>query len=634
MSSEVPYQSLYRRYRPQHFSELFGQPHIALALKNAVKEGRVGHAYLFSGPRGTGKTSTARILAKALNCAAPAHGEPCGACDSCLAIALGNSFDVHELDAASNNSVDAMRDLVARAALATPGNWKVYIVDEVHMLSTAASNALLKTLEEPPGHVVFVLATTDPQKLLPTIRSRTQHFEFHLLGEPELSNLLEEVAKKAQLALPNGAISGAVRRAKGSARDALSVLDQIAAAGVLEQEDDHLGALVGALGAGGDGVLQVMDDAIASGRDPQQLAVELIERLRIGFLALARKDDAGASTGVVDPAELLVMREMGLAHLVRTMELLGSALVAMRDAPEPRITLEIALIRSSHPEAEISLEALLERIDRLESRVAQLSESVPPAVPLASQPTANEPPARAAKAEASPAGVRPSLGAFRREQSAPSQSPRALEGKTSGQTSEKSTLEQGASEDQAVGSDSVLLQAPSTFPSRDDLVQAWGDHILIALRPKVRAIYNVGRFVGSENGTALFALPNEVHVLHAEPLRSEVVTALSQHFSLPVDLRIVVEDLTAQERSQNPDEDGADRASAEKARGPRSPTANTASAGPVDDLGEIDDVAAPTEQREDAQHPGERAKAPEGTGLAWAEDSLLRAFPGAEEVGH
>ena len=243
----VDYQSLYRRYRPQRFAEVRGQDHIVKALGHAVRDNRVAHVYLFSGPRGTGKTSTARILAKALNCVSPLDGEPCGVCDSCLDITRGASFDVHELDAASNNGVDAMRDLVARASLATPGRWKVYIVDEVHMLSQSASNALLKTLEEPPDHVVFVLATTDPQKVLPTIRSRTQHYEFHLLDSDVLALLLTDIVRDAQLELPDSAVESAVRRGRGSARDAISALDQVVASGVVDDDTALLHELVVAL---------------------------------------------------------------------------------------------------------------------------------------------------------------------------------------------------------------------------------------------------------------------------------------------------------------------------------------------------------------------------------------------------
>src|SRR5437763_1964176 len=248
----MAYQSLYRRYRPQRFSELRGQDHVSRTLRNAVRKNKVAHAYLFSGPRGTGKTSSARILAKALNCASPTDGEPCGVCESCVEVTNGTSLDVHELDAASNNGVEAMRDLVARAALGTPGRWKVYIVDEVHMLSAAASNALLKTLEEPPGHVVFVLATTDPQKVLSTIRSRTQHFEFRLLPADELARLGDQA------------------------------------------------------------------------------------------------------------------RRLGAPATVRAMETLGEALVDMRESPDPRVTLEVALVRLCRPDADTSPAALVERLERLE----------------------------------------------------------------------------------------------------------------------------------------------------------------------------------------------------------------------------------------------------------------------------
>ncbi|MGH9044337.1 MAG: DNA polymerase III subunit gamma/tau, partial [Acidimicrobiales bacterium] len=236
--------ALYRRFRPQKLAEIRGQPHVVQALRGAVAEGRVAHAYLFSGPRGTGKTSAARVLAKALNCTRRSDAEPCGACESCSAIANGSSLDVRELDAASNNGVEAMRDLVSHAALATPGRWKLYIVDEVHMLSVAAANALLKTLEEPPPHVVFVLATTDPQKVPPTVRSRTQHFEFRLFGSGELTELLASVRDRADLDLDDEAVALAVRRGKGSARDALSVLDQMASSGSSEGVRPDMGAIV------------------------------------------------------------------------------------------------------------------------------------------------------------------------------------------------------------------------------------------------------------------------------------------------------------------------------------------------------------------------------------------------------
>ncbi len=380
----VPYQSLYRRFRPSTFAEVRGQDHVVRALRNAVRDQRVAHAYLFSGPRGTGKTSTARILAKALNCTDLHDGEPCGVCSSCIEIAKGTSLDVHELDAASNNGVEAMRDLVSRAALGTPGRQKVYIVDEVHMLSTAASNALLKTLEEPPAHVVFVLATTDPQKVLPTIRSRTQHFEFHLLGPATLVELLEQVRRDAGLSVPDEALDLAVRRGRGSARDALSVLDQVVASDSVEDDHPELDEVVEALAEHDTGrALVAVAHLTAVGYSPQQLTGDLIDHLRQGFLALVAPELVGVS-GSEGQALAAQADRVGLAALVRAMEVLGESQVAMRDAPDPRVNLEVALVRLAHPEADDSPEAILVRIERLET--AGRSASGVPRSPVAGRP--------------------------------------------------------------------------------------------------------------------------------------------------------------------------------------------------------------------------------------------------------
>ena len=246
----MAYQSLYRRYRSQRFDEVLGQEHVTTALKNSVREGRVAHGYLFSGPRGTGKTSTARILAKVLNCEHPSDGEPDTTCVNCKAVEDGLQVDwLHELDAASNSGVDAMRDLLGRVSMGTSGNRKVYILDEVHMLTKAASNALLKTLEEPPEHVVFVLATTEPEKVLPTIRSRTQHFDFHLLGADVLADHVRHVIADAELGLGEDAVEYVVRAGAGSARDTLSALDQVAATGGVDALGVPVDDIVDALGA-------------------------------------------------------------------------------------------------------------------------------------------------------------------------------------------------------------------------------------------------------------------------------------------------------------------------------------------------------------------------------------------------
>ena len=345
----APYQSLYRRFRPQRFEEVLGQEHVSLALRNAVRDGRVGHAYLFSGPRGTGKTSTARILAKALNCAALEDGEPCGRCDSCVEIARGASLDVHELDAASNNGVDAMRDLVSHAALGTPGRWKVYIVDEVHMLSTAASNALLKTLEEPPATSSSSWRPPTPRRCSPPSGAAPSTSSSDCSGPRRCRRCSTRCATAAGLALPDEALDAAVRRGRGSARDALSALDQVAAGGIVDDDIEVLAELAEALAERDPArALVAVAHAVEAGRDPQRLAADLAEYLRQGFLAIVAGELVSLSgadrTRVEDTA-----RRMGLPALVRALEELGRAQVDMRDIPDQRVHLEVALIKLTHP---------------------------------------------------------------------------------------------------------------------------------------------------------------------------------------------------------------------------------------------------------------------------------------------
>ncbi|HVF76098.1 MAG TPA: DNA polymerase III subunit gamma/tau [Acidimicrobiales bacterium] len=544
--AEPTFQSLYRRYRPQRFDEVRGQDHVTLALRNAVRDAKVSHAYLFSGPRGTGKTSTARILAKALNCTASVEGEPCGVCDSCVAVQQGHSLDVHELDAASNNGVDAMKDLVSRAALGTPGRWKVYIVDEVHMLTTAASNALLKTLEEPPAHVVFVLATTDPQKVLPTIRSRTQHYEFRLLAGDVLASLLRDVNADAGLGVATEAIDLVVRRGRGSARDALSVLDQVAAAGSVEEEVSTSDALAEALCDRDAGrALVAVAEGCAAGRDPRRLAEDLIEHLRNAFLVTM----APGLVDLPDEAKARVedqARRLGPAGLVRAMEEVGQAIAEMKEALDARISLEVALVRVARPDADVSPAALLDRIERLERGLsghvtepsrAAAREAVPaaPPAPAATPAAPAATPAAPAATPASPAAAGPAaaaratLGALRQRPAAapapsapapPPPTPRAA----------------------APAPATAPASSDGPMPSRDDLTKAWGDTVLASLPQRAKARFSGGRFVSVEGGAAVFALPNKMHRDRCEEVRPEVEAVLGAHFGMPVRLKLVVEE--------------------------------------------------------------------------------------------
>jgi DNA polymerase-3 subunit gamma/tau len=550
----VAYQSLYRRYRPQRFSEVRGQDHLVRALQNAVREDRVGHAYLLSGPRGTGKTSTARILAKVLNCENPVDGEPCGKCPSCIAIEQGTSFDVHEMDAASNNKVEDIRDLVTKAALGTPGRTKVYILDEVHMLTPAASNALLKTLEDAPAHVVFVLATTDPQKVLPTIRSRCQHFELHLLSADELTALADYIIEDAGLAVPDGAVDYVVRAGGGSARDMESALDQVAAAGGLPETTEALDELVEALSERDTGrALLAVDRAIDGGRSPRVLGEALIGRLRDVFLSAVGDDLARLADG--ERARVTSQAErMGAAGATRALEVIGEAFVGIQDAPDPRITLEVALVRLTRPDAELSLSALADRVARLERGEGAVAPPAAPPVAASAGRSSSEPGegASAGTASGSPASSGSGSEArAAREALAQSKAPTGVRSGSKRSTATKASPPKRSASSRASTATKKAAEpsrptdvapAVDALPSRDELVLAWGDAVLPALPAKAKSRFAPGRFLEVEPGAVVFGLPNKIHAAKCEEMRPDVEAALAAHFGRPTPLRIVVDE--------------------------------------------------------------------------------------------
>ena len=397
----MAYQSLYRRYRPRTFAEIKGQDHVTSALRSAVRESRVGHAYLFHGPRGTGKTTTARVLAKALNCTDPGgDGEPCAACESCLSIEQNRSFDLHELDAASNNKVDDMRALLERVKLGTPGRVKVYLLDEAHMLTPGAENALLKTLEEPPDHVVWVLATTEPHKVVETIRSRCQVFELGLLGAEALAEHVRFVSADAGLDATEEVVDHVVAAGAGSVRDTLSALDRVAAAGGVVELDDSTGAILGAL-ADRDpaAALAAVDDALGRGRDPRRIGEGVLSGLRNAFLTAMGSSPDRLAEPERAQAEALVSR-MAPPFMTRALETLGAALVDMRQSPDPRVDLEVAMVRLARPAADRSLDALTDRVARLEAKLG-LELANPAEAASSGSPAWSAPPAGAASSGSS-----------------------------------------------------------------------------------------------------------------------------------------------------------------------------------------------------------------------------------------
>lgn len=412
-------ESLYRKYRPLTFDSVVGQQHIVSTLEHAITEGRLSHAYLFCGPRGTGKTTMARILAKALLCrnaeAARAEGAsgclPDGACEECELIAEGNHPDVYELDAASRTGVDNVREEIINSVNFAPvrGKYKIYIIDEVHMLTTAAFNALLKTLEEPPAHVIFVLCTTDPQKILETILSRCQRFDFHRIGNEDIEHRLSYVCEQEGFDYDDEALAIVARHAKGGMRDALSTLEQLSVFGNGAVHADDARSLLGEVS---DQILGEFSRAIADrdvaelygliraqveeGNDLLELTRDLVAHVRdvyVACVAGARAElfEGGSEQAEALAAEAAAFGEHPADRLARVLTVLDDAALEMRGASDVRLVLEIACTRLARPEADLTIEALAERVARLEAMIANGAVPASVAAAQAAAPAASVP---------------------------------------------------------------------------------------------------------------------------------------------------------------------------------------------------------------------------------------------------
>jgi DNA polymerase III subunit gamma/tau len=438
--------ALYRKYRPGTFAEVVGQEHVTEPISQALRNDKIHHAYLFSGPRGCGKTSSARILARSLNCEQGPTPTPCGVCDSCVALApMGpGSLDVVEIDAASHGLVDDARDLRERAYFApVSSRFKVYIIDEAHMITTAAFNALLKVVEEPPPHVKFIFATTEPDKVLATIRSRTFHYRFRLIPPQVMREHLASLCEREGIAVEPAVLPLIVRAGGGCARDAQSILDQLAAGSGADGVSyaralSLLGYTDGALldevvdafaASDGAAVFGAVDRFIESGLDPRRFAQDLLERFR-DLLVLDAVPDAGEN-GLLDlPAdELERMRgqaaRSGRAWLSRAADLMAEALVEMRGTTSTRLVLELAAARVLLPGAATDISALLARLDRMERRLAATGVPAAPVVsePAVSEPAAAVPEALQAAAEPEPVAAEPDPVEPDAAQSAPAAEP-------------------------------------------------------------------------------------------------------------------------------------------------------------------------------------------------------------------
>ncbi|WP_102412980.1 DNA polymerase III subunit gamma/tau [Beduinella massiliensis] len=445
----MSYQALYRQWRPAHFDDFVGQESVIATLRNQVQSGRIAHAYLFCGSRGTGKTSAAKVLARAVNCEHPDRGEPCGQCDTCRALLADNNLDIVEIDAASNNGVDEIRDLREKVKYPPQsGKFRVYIIDEVHMLSAGAFNALLKTLEEPPAHVVFILATTEPQKLPATILSRCQRFDFSRIPVKQIIGRLAQAAEGAGATASPAALERIARAAEGGMRDALSILDMCLSYADGTLQEDVVLQVLGASDRGflfrfsgallsGDAAacLSMVDELMQRGREPQVFARDLSGHLRALMLAQTCGDGLCELLDITseDAAQYRAqVKDCSRTRLLRMLDVFLACETDMKWASQPRIALEVAVVRACEPEDALTLSALVERVDLLEKKLAagaftaassvpsaqqaqpaaqtqspQQTQSAPKTAPVPKAPASAQPAEPASPGNTPPAGVRP-----------------------------------------------------------------------------------------------------------------------------------------------------------------------------------------------------------------------------------
>ncbi len=594
MATTVDHVSLYRRFRPQRFGEVIGQDHVTTALKNAVASGRVSHLYLFSGPRGTGKTSTARILAKALNCSSVVDGEPCCECPSCVSVLEGRSFDVEELDAASNSGVDSIRSLISTVANASIGEWKVYIIDEVHMLSNSAASALLKTLEEPPARVVFVLATTDPQKVLSTIRSRAQHFEFKLLQPKLLEDLAKSVSLAAGIDLGEDAFEWVVKRGSGSARDTLSFLDQVAAlGGVPGGSAGSIPKLAASIiGLEAETAFELTIKLTEDGYDPQRILEELMSVSKDAFVVVAGgKGDSELISEVAKSGH----GPINLASIVRFVQGLARIAPSLKDAIDPTLILQASLLALCAPPQGGTgdgrrISALEAKLAKLEGELAEWrngdSTSKPSEIRPSERAAGNNPSAMADSAfeggkESRPlrtevaqtsalgevrppsgdqlAGIRAGMKVTRpRDGRVQGEMPTVRAEPASGQTVAKEVHEpeaqgllahglppEATNEDSKPGkigeldSLSKLEAKIGSIFNRDRLAASFNDEILTKVSHKARARFVAGRCLSVVGDQVVIVLPNKVHRDRCAEFLTEVEQAIKAHFSLS-EVRVVL----------------------------------------------------------------------------------------------